>query len=155
MQRKRAGITYVPCRYCMMVLYMLWQKPLHGSIVWKKWILCSGLTQLKHILALGKPLTFSFYLKSFCKYYCNLWADWGIWGLSMSVLTDSFTLSHIMNHLLSTYTVFKAIFSPDGRNVACIKVKSQSHLTIHLLNEMPQFYSLYSRLTAFNKETAL
>lgn len=73
----------------------------------------------------------------------------------MSVLTDSFTLSHIMNHLLSTYSVFKAIFSPDGRNVACIKVKSQSHLTIHLLNEIPQFYSLYSRLTAFNKETAL
>ncbi len=44
----------------------------------------------------------------------------------MSALTDSFPLSHITNHLLSTYPVFKAIFSPDGRIVACIKVKSQS-----------------------------
>lgn len=41
----------------------------------------------------------------------------------MSALTDSFPLSHITNHLLSTYPVFKAIFSPDGRNVVCIKVK--------------------------------
>lgn len=47
----------------------------------------------------------------------------GIEGLSMSALTDSFPLSHINNHLLSTYPVFKAIFSPDGTNVVCIKVK--------------------------------
>lgn len=45
----------------------------------------------------------------------------------MSALTDSFPLSHITNHFLSTYPVFKAIFSPDGRNVACIKVKPHSH----------------------------
>lgn len=72
----------------------------------------------------------------------------------MSALTDSFPLSHITNHLLSTYPVFKAIFSPDGRNVACIKVKSQSHLPIHSLNEKPQFHPLHSCITASNEETA-
>lgn len=55
------------------------KRPLHGlSTPCEKWIWCSGLTQLKHRLALGKkPLTYSFYLKSFCKYYCNLWAGRG------------------------------------------------------------------------------
>ena len=62
----------------------------------------------------------------------------------MSALTDSFPLSHITNHLLSTYPVFKAIFSPDGRNVVCIKVKPQSLLPIHSLNEKPQFHPLHS-----------
>lgn len=60
-----------------------------------------------------------------------------IWGLRMSALTDSFPLPHITNHLLSTYPVFKAIFSPDGRSVAWIKVKSESHLPVSSLNKKP------------------
>lgn len=67
----------------------------------------------------------------------------GIGGLSMSALTDSIRLSHITTHLLSTYPVFKAIFSPDGRNMACIKVKSQPHPPAHSLIEM-SVRSLYA-----------
>lgn len=94
----------------------------------EEWIQCSGLMQLKHILTFRKPLTCSFYLKSFCKYYCNILSRLeGKWGLSVSALTDSFPLSHITNHFLSTYPIFKAFFSPDGRNEPGIKVKPHCH----------------------------
>lgn len=73
----------------------------------------------------------------------------------MSALTDSFPPSHITHHLLSTYPVFKAIFSSDGRNVACIKVKSQSHLPIHSLNEKPQLNPPYSSVTPRSREPSL
>ncbi len=109
-----------------------------GSISCKRQIWCSGLTQLKHMLAFGKLLTCSFYPKSFCKYYCNLRVDLGgIWGLLMSALTDSFPLSHITNHLLSTYPVFKAIFSPDSRNVGALKSR-HSHTYRSLLSVKAQ-----------------
>lgn len=68
----------------------------------------------------------------------------------MSLLTDSFPLSHITNHLLSTYPVFKAIFPPDGRNVVCIKVKSQSHIPTHSLNEMPPLCAPHACITISN-----
>lgn len=123
MLQKKTAVDYIPYRYFTYTygfIHALTKVCCTGLIPCKKWIWCSGLMQIKYILALGEPPTCSFYLKSFCtKYYCNFQTDWGEFEVS---LTDSFPLSHITNHSLSTYPVFKAIFSPDGRNVACIKV---------------------------------
>jgi len=126
-----------------------------ASVICKRWIWCTDVTQLKHILALGNLSPAAFILNPFANITAISERTGGIWGLSMSALTESFPLSHITNHLLSTYPVFKAIFPLDGRSVVCIKVKPQSHLPIFSLNEKPQFQPLRWYLLPCKKEAAL
>lgn len=116
--------------YYMMVACVLWQiSPVKPQSL-PKMHLVHGCNNLKNILPLGHLSPVAFILNPFANITAISEQTAGIWGLSMSAPTDSFPRSHITNHLLSTYPVFKAIFSSDGKCVVCIKVKSESHLPV-------------------------
>lgn len=78
-----------------------------GLIPCKKWIWCSGLMQIKYILALGEPPTCSFYLKSFCKkYYCNFPTDWGEFEVSRCQLWQILFLCHTLQTIPCLLTLY-------------------------------------------------